>query len=478
MIFEATLCRILIHELYESSSVISNINPDLCAPNLWIKTRSLLQMKNFSSSSLSIDIVKALADQNIETPTEIQAKCIPALMKHNGDFIGRSATGTGKTFAYGIPLISKIDSSRGELQAVVLVPTRELCEQVGAELERLVKYLPKIQIESIYGGVSLKGQIHNLSNGTQVIVATPGRLMDLVQRKVVHPETLNYVVFDEADEMLLKGFRTDIDKILAVAKRNYSTWLFSATMPTEIKGIIKKYLHKDLVRVMTDEAKGTNKGIKHQYIVLAAEEKLSVLLHFLKASQGEQGIIFCRTKSGVQKLYKQLSANKFSCGAIHGDLPQGLRNKVMEQFRAGHINFLIATDVAARGVDVDDIGVVLQYHLPETTEAYTHRSGRTSRAGKTGLSVTFVFEEEKEKLFHIEKELKLKLQAVPIPSVKDQLVNKAMLWANKIAKSKPVGEKLDEATKKEFKDQLLHLSKDELLEKLLATYLREQQDKK
>jgi len=434
-------------------------------------------MENFSSSGISIDIVKALADQNIEIPTEIQSKSIPVLMKHQGDFIGRSATGTGKTFAYGIPLISKIDSSKGELQAVVLVPTRELCEQVGTELSNLVKYLP-VKIESIYGGVALKDQIHNLSNGTQIIVATPGRLMDLVQRKVVHPETLNYVIFDEADEMLLKGFRTDIDKILASAQRNYATWLFSATMPTEIKGIIKKYLHKDLVRVMTDEAKGTNKGIKHEYIVLQAEEKLSVLLHFLKASEGQKGIIFCRTKSGVQKLYKQLSANKFSCGAIHGDLPQGLRNKVMEQFRAGHINFLIATDVAARGVDVDDISVVLQYHLPETTEAYTHRSGRTSRAGKTGLSVTFVFEEEKEKLLQIEKELKLKLTAIPIPSVKDQLVNKAMLWANKIAKSKPVGNKLDEKTKNEFKGQLLHLSKDELLEKLLATYLREEQDKK
>jgi ATP-dependent RNA helicase DeaD len=433
-------------------------------------------MQNFSSSKINVDIVKVLTEKSIFEPTEIQSKSIPVLLEHKGDFIGRSATGTGKTYAFGTALLSRIDSSKGTVQAVVLVPTRELCEQVGNELSELAKYIPALKIESIYGGVSLKAQIHDLSNGTHVVVATPGRLMDLVQRKVVRLDTLNFVIFDEADEMLLKGFRTDIDKILATSNRNYSTWLFSATMPTEVKGIIQKYLNKDLVKVLTDEAKGTNKGIRHQYIVLPPEEKLNVLLHFLKSSSDKKGIVFCRTKSGVQKLYKQLSANKFSCGAIHGDLPQGLRNKVMEQFRAGHINFLLATDVAARGVDVEDIGTVLQYHLPDTSDSYTHRSGRTSRAGKTGVNLTFVFPEEEEKLKTIASELKIKLEAIPIPSAKDQLVNKAILWGGKIAKEKPLGDKLDEASKQEFKDQLIHLSKDEILEKLMATYLREIQD--
>lgn len=432
-------------------------------------------MKKFSSSNLNPSIKKALAEKDIDIPSEIQAKTIPVLMDHEGDFIGRSATGTGKTFAYGAPLLSRIDPKIGKVQAVVLVPTRELCEQVGNELVFLSKYIPNLKTESIYGGVSLKTQIHDLSNGTHIVVATPGRLMDLVNRNVVHLETLKYVVFDEADEMLFKGFQTDIDKILATANRNYSSWLFSATMPDEVNHLIKKYLNKDLIKVLVGKAETPNAGIQHQLIELAAEQKLDVLLQFLQQYSDEKSIIFCRTKSGVQKLYKQLSANKFSCGAIHGDLPQGLRNKVMEQFKAGSINTLIATDVASRGVDIEDVGLVLQYHMPDTKDSYTHRSGRTSRAGKTGTSITFIFSEEKEKWNEIKNTLDVKFKNLPVPSIKDQLVGKAMVWAQKIAKSKPVANKLDEATRSEFKNQLNHLSKDELLEKLLATYLREQQ---
>ena len=432
-------------------------------------------MDNFSSSNLHLNIKKALAEKGIDIPSEIQAKTIPVLMKHEGDFIGRSATGTGKTYAYGAPLLSKIDPTMGKVQAVVLVPTRELCEQVGKELTFLSKYIPNLKTESIYGGVSLKTQIHDLSNGTHVVVATPGRLMDLVQRNVVQLETLKYVVFDEADQMLFQGFQGDIDKILATANRTYSTWLFSATMPDEVNDLIKKYLNKDLVKVLVGKAETPNKGIEHQVIELVAEQKLDVLLQYLKRYSKEKSIIFCRTKSGVQKLYKQLSANKFSCGAIHGDLPQGLRNKVMDQFKAGSINTLIATDVASRGVDVDNVGIVFQYHMPDSTASYTHRSGRTSRAGKSGTSLTFIFPEEREKWDEIQQGLDLTFKNMPVPSAKDQLVGKAMVWAQKIAKSKPVGIKLDAAIRQEFKDQLNHLSKEELLEKLLATYLREQQ---
>ena len=432
-------------------------------------------MEKFSSSNLPAHIKKALAKKGIDIPSEIQAKTIPVLLTHKGDFIGRSATGTGKTFAYGIPLLSKIDTTMGKAQGVVLVPTRELCEQVGKELSFLAQYIPDLKTESIYGGVSLKTQIHDLSNGTHIVVATPGRLMDLVNRHVVHLETLKYVIFDEADEMLMRGFQGDIDKILATSNRTYSTWLFSATMPDEINALIKKYLRKDLIKVMIGKAETPNEGIQHHVIEVTAEQKLDVLLQFLQKYEKERHIIFCRTKSGVQKLYKQLSANKFSCGAIHGDLPQGLRNKVMDQFKVGSITTLIATDVASRGVDVSDVGVILQYHMPDTPESYTHRSGRTSRAGKAGISITFLFAEEMEKWNEIKKSLDIKFKQLTPPTVKDQLVGKAMVWAQKIAKSKPVGNKLDAATKQEFKDQLKHLSKDELLEKLLATYLREQQ---
>jgi ATP-dependent RNA helicase DeaD len=431
-------------------------------------------MKNFSTSNLSPNIIQALQEKGITQPTEIQAKGIPLLLEHEGDFVGRSATGTGKTYAFGAPLLSRIDPSQGKIQAVVLVPTRELCEQVGNELIYLGKHISGLKVKAIYGGVPIKNQVHDLSNGVQVLVATPGRLMDLVNRNIVHLSTLKFLVLDEADEMLLRGFQTDIDKILATSNRNYSTWLFSATMPNEINGLIKKYLSKTLKKIIIGKEIKTNVGIEHLAIELDAIDKLNTLLYYLNRFGDKKGTIFCRTKSGVQKLYKQLSANKFSCGAVHGDLPQGLRNKIMDQYRNGHINILIATDVAARGLDVDDVSFVIQYHLPDTAIAYTHRSGRTSRVGNTGTSLTFVFAEEKFDLQLIEKELNLNMTYLPLPSYKDQSVNKAILWGRKIAKEKPLGDALDEADKQSFKDELKHLSKEELLEKLLATYLRDQ----
>lgn len=430
-------------------------------------------MKDFASISIATPILQVLQEKNIVTPTEIQASTIPLLLEHEGDFAGRSATGTGKTYAFGIPLLSRIDTSNGKTQGIVLVPTRELCEQVGKELKELGKHMPDLKIESIYGGTSLKAQVNELSHGVQVIVATPGRLMDLLGRKVVDLSTVKFIVFDEADEMLLKGFQTDIDKILNATDRNYASWLFSATMPDDIHILIKKYLNKALKKVSIGDPKKTNTGIDHQVIEVMAEEKLNVLLHFLGRFGDQKIMIFCKTKSGVQKLYKQLSANKFSCGAIHGNVPQGIRNKVMEQYREGHIHILLATDIASRGIDVDDVAYVIQYHLPDAADIYTHRSGRTSRAGKNGTSITFIFPEEKERLLLLEKSLKQTFKHIPLPSSEDQLVNKAILWASKIAKEKP--SKIGSDSKQAFKNELEHLSKDELFEKLLANYLREQQ---
>lgn len=433
-------------------------------------------MKSFSSSKLHPQIIRVLDDKGIIVPSEIQAKTIPLLLDHEGDFVGRSATGTGKTFAFGAPLLSKIDANSGVIQAVVLVPTRELCEQVGNELIGLGKFIDGLKIESIYGGVSLKSQIHELSNGVQVIVATPGRLMDLVKRKVVHLSGLKYLIFDEADEMLLKGFQTDIDGILESSSRSYSTWLFSATMPQDLSAIVNKYLKKSLKKVLIGEDDKTNSGIEHLAIELEPEDKLTVLLHYLARFEDKRGVIFCRTKSGVQKLYKQLSANKFSCGALHGSLPQGLRSKVIDQYKEGHINILIATDVASRGMDVDDLSFVIQYHLPDTKEAYTHRSGRTSRAGKSGISLTFIFPEESKQLDMYDRKLRLNLNYLSLPNEKDQLINKAILWGRKIAKTKPISkDNLDGASRQDFFNTVNHLSKEELLEKMLATYLREQQ---
>jgi ATP-dependent RNA helicase DeaD len=432
-------------------------------------------MKSFSSSKLHPIVVKNLEEKNILVPTDIQKEAIPTLLKHEGDFVGKAATGTGKTIAFLAPLITKIDISKGILQAVILVPTRELSEQIGNELAQLVSGIEGLKTKAIYGGVSVKSQIHDLSNGVQIVVATPGRLIDLIGRNVVNVSSLKYVIFDEADEMLLKGFKTDIDKILDRTDRKYASWLFSATMPGDINNIIRKYLHHDLKRIYIDDNEQNKPKIKHEYIQVEAEDKLNVLLHFLNSYSGKKGIVFCRTKSGVQKLYKQLSANKFSSGALHGDLPQGLRNKVVDQFKNNHINILLATDVAARGLDIDQVEFIIQYHLADTADSYTHRSGRTARKGNVGNSLTFIFPEEKEKLDYLKDKLNIEFNNVESPSYKDQQINKAFLWAKKIAKEKALSDVVTSEEKQLFNKELEHLSKAELFEKMMAWYLRDQQ---
>ena len=433
-------------------------------------------MSTFKDLGVHQNLVKMLTEMDIVTPTPVQEETIPYLLNTNNNFVGQAQTGTGKTAAFGLPLIQNANAKSDKIQGLILSPTRELVQQISKQLFKFTKYYGKVFSVPVFGGPNMDRQIGLLQKPTQIVVATPGRLMDLVNRKVIDLSALKFVVFDEADEMLLKGFSTDIDQILATSNRSYSSWLFSATMPSEVNTIIKKYLNKSLERILLGPKNATNEGITHQIVELTAEEKQNVLLHFLTRFGDQKGLIFCRTKSGVQKLYKQLSAAKFSSAALHGDLPQGLRNKVMEQFREGHINILIATDVAARGVDIDDIAFVIQYHLPDTKEAYTHRSGRTSRAGKTGTNITFVFPEEKEKLEELKAIMKVEFEHLPVPGIKDQLLNNAILWGRKIAAAKPVHDKLTDEEKQAFKNELNHMSKDEILEKLLANHLREIQD--
>lgn len=432
-------------------------------------------MKSFSSSNIHPTVVKNLEEKNILVPTDIQKQAIPTLLEHKGDFVGKAATGTGKTIAFLAPLISKIDVEKGILQAVILVPTRELSEQIGNELANLTKGIETLKTKAIYGGVSVKSQIHDLSNGVQIVVATPGRLIDLIGRKVVNVSSLKYVIFDEADEMLLKGFKTDIDKILDRTDRKYASWLFSATMPGDINNIIRKYLHNDLKRIYIEDTESNKPKINHQYIEVEAEDKLNVLLHYLNSYGDKKGIVFCRTKSGVQKLYKQLSANKLSSGALHGDLPQGLRNKVVEQFKQHQINILLATDVAARGLDIDQVEYIIQYHIADTADSYTHRAGRTARKGNIGSTLTFVFPEEMEKMEKLEQKLNIQFNKVDSPSYKDQQINRAYLWAKKIAKEKSLSSAVTIEEKEIFNNQLNHLSKTELFEKMMAWYLRENQ---
>lgn len=433
-------------------------------------------MKTFTKTKVHEGIRKVLEEKGIKKTTEVQEKTIPLLLTHDGDFVCRSATGTGKTYAFGIPLLQRIKGDEKHIQALIIVPTRELCEQMGKEMQALSANIEDVHVAAIYGGISLKSQTKDLTPDTQVLIATPGRLMDLIERKLVDLSALQYCILDEADKMLLTGFKADIDKILTNVKSEYVTWLFSATMPEEVKEIISTRLVKNLKQVEIGDADQTSAGISHEYLELVPEQKLNVLLHYLEKYSGNRSIVFCRTKSGVQKLFKQLSANKFKSGAIHGDLPQGLRNKIMDQFKAGSIDILLATDVASRGVDVNDVSHVIQYHIPDTRDSYLHRSGRTSRAGKTGTAITFVFEEEKKKLLEIQSELNFELTQIPLPSAQDQLINRAVLWARKVAKEKPVpAELMPQIHRDEFRAEIEHLSTEELSEKLMAVYLRDSQ---
>lgn len=428
---------------------------------------------SFSELGLSKHLLKSLSDNNINTPTEIQEKVIPVILNQTDDVVGLAKTGTGKTAAFGLPLLQKIDSDNATVQAVILAPTRELGQQISANLETYATYLPEISIASVCGGVPIKPQIERLASGAQVIVATPGRLIDLIQRDAVNLKTVNYLVLDEADEMVT-SLKEGLDKIVVVMPKSKRTLLFSATLPGTIKQLIQNYMSKHVTQVSADMTSVGNNAIDHKFVVVKPIEKLEVLMHFLSAYEGKQGIIFCKTKAAVNKLAKNLAINRFSSGALHGSLSQGIRDRIMGQFREGHINILVATDLAARGIDVKDIAFVVNYHLPDTYEAYVHRSGRTARAGSNGLSLSVIQEDEIQDIPEFEEELGIKFSEYQKPDAVSVEENNTVLWAKKIFKTKP-NRDVSPALKDKVKTVFHHLTKEELIEKLLANYVSSQQ---
>ena len=421
--------------------------------------------KQFADLGIQESIIKALSDLKITVPTDIQQKAIPLLLSHT-DVVGLAKTGTGKTAAFGLPLLELIDFNIIEIQAVILVPTRELGHQIFNNLEAFAKYLPEVSIAEICGGIPIKPQIERLTLPTHIVVATPGRLIDLIQRKAINLKETKFLVLDEADEMV-SILKESLDEIIAELPKNRRTFLFSATMPGTIKQLIQNYLNKNVVQVSANMETLGNQGIDHQYIVVDPIEKLNVLMHFLNSKEGERGIIFCKTKAAVNKLAKNLAINRFSSGALHGSLSQGIRDRIMDQFREGHINVLVATDLAARGIDVAAISYVVNYHLPDTYENYVHRSGRTARAGAKGLSLTVLQQEEVVEISDFERELGIKFTKFQKPSAENIEENNTLLWAKQIFKTKP-----NHDVSVEFKDKVKtvfhHLTKDELIEKLLA----------
>lgn len=425
----------------------------------------------FSELGISNPLVQALTELKIVEPTEIQQKVIPQLLAKTTDVVGLAKTGTGKTAAFGLPLLQLIQIEKAEVQAVVLVPTRELGHQIHTNLEQFSKNIKGISITATCGGIPIKPQIERLKTPTHIVVATPGRLIDLIQRKAIDLKETQFLVLDEADEMV-SILKESLDEIVAELPKKHRTFLFSATLPGTIKQLIQNYLSKNVVEISANMETIGNQGIDHQYIVVDPIEKLDVLMHFLNSREGERGIIFCKTKAAVNKLAKNLAINKFSSGAIHGSLSQGIRDRIMGQFREGHINILIATDLAARGIDVADVAFVINYHLPDVYEAYVHRSGRTARAGAKGLSLTVLQAEEVGEIADFEKELGIQFSEFKKPTVASIEENNTLLWAKKIFKTKPNHE-VDSELKTKVKTIFHHLTKEELIEKLLANHLQQ-----
>ena len=401
--------------------------------------------------------------------TDIQKKSIPVVLNKKDDLVALAKTGSGKTAAFGLPLLQLINSENTAVQAVILAPTRELAQQIHANLVSFAAHNPAISIAAVCGGIPIKPQIERLKTATHVVVATPGRLVDLVKREAINIKNLKFLVLDEADEMV-SALKEDLDTIIAGIPKSRRTLLFTATMPGTIKQLVQNYMSKHVVHVEADMSTLGHQGIDHQYVVVEPIEKLDVLLHFLNTKEGQRGIIFCKTKAAVNKLAKNLAINKFSSGAIHGSLSQGIRDRIMGQFREGHIDILVATDLAARGIDVKEIEYVVNYHLPDTYEAYVHRSGRTARAGAKGLSLTILQKEEVNEVADFEKELGIvfnKFKKADAQSIEE---NNGLLWAKKIFKTKPNRE-VSEEFKTRVKTIFHHLTKEELVEKILANYL-------
>ncbi len=367
---------------------------------------------DFRSFGLNSSLIQGINELGIIKPTEIQALVIPALMSGHCDLVGQAQTGTGKTAAYGLPLLSKVDANKKVVQGLILCPTRELAMQVDKQLFKFTKYSEKVFSEAVYGGAHIDRQITALRRPTQIIVATPGRLIDLLERKAVDLSNVHTVILDEADEMLSMGFKAELDQILTRLSSARSKWLFSATMPRDIQRMVDQHLATDAHRISVSGKNVVNRNISHRFFICEEEEKLTVLLQFLKTQGDERGLVFCKTKAATDKLGKQLLAKNIAAVALHGDLQQRERDKVMRAFKNRSAQILVATDLAARGIDIEGLSYVAHYQLPDKEAYYTHRSGRTARAGKEGVSLCIVTRQEVRQLRYFEKALKISFDQV------------------------------------------------------------------
>ncbi len=423
-------------------------------------------MASFEELGVREDLLRAIAELGFERPMPVQEKVIPHLLNEDSDVVALAQTGTGKTAAFGLPVLQRIDAKVQKPQALILSPTRELCLQIAGDLADFSKYMQKMSVLPVYGGSSIESQIRSLRRGVHVVVATPGRLIDLINRGVVHLDLVNTVILDEADEMLNMGFLDSINEILAQVPPQRKTLMFSATMPKEIAGIAKNYMHNPVEFVIGTRNEGAA-NVNHVYYLVNAKDKYLALKRVADNNPNIYAIIFCRTRRETQEIADNLIQDGYNADSLHGDLSQQQRDTVMKKFRDGVLSILVATDVAARGLDVDDLSHVINYGLPDDIAVYTHRSGRTGRAGKTGVSVAIIHSRERGKMRDIEKKIgkKFERKEVPTPKhiIEKQLYNLADRLERVDVNEEEIGKYFHGVSRK-----LCWLSGDDLLKRVLS----------
>ena len=423
-------------------------------------------MNAFEALGLNDELVQAVTALGFETPTPIQEQAIPLLLSGTTDFVGLAQTGTGKTAAFGLPLLNLISREDRHPQALIVCPTRELCLQITNDLGTFTKFTKGVYTEAVYGGASITMQIRNLKKGVHIVIATPGRLIDLNERKAIDLQKVKYVVLDEADEMLNMGFRDDIDFVLKNTINRESIWLFSATMPPEVRAISRNFM-TDPKEITVGKKNSGNVNIDHQYITVAAHHRYETLKRYIDFTPGMYGIIFTRTKLDAQNIAEKLVQEGYEIEALHGDLTQQQRDKVMGRFRQKQLQLLIATDVAARGIDVDGITHVINFELPDDMEVYTHRSGRTARAGKTGICISIVHTREAFKIKQLERMVNAKFNKMDAPSGKDVCRKQFFHFMDKLMQA-DVSHGDYETYMADLMEKFADISKEEVLQRIAS----------
>lgn len=420
----------------------------------------------FTELGLNSDLLKAVTDLGFESPTPIQQQTIPLLSKQKTDLVALAQTGTGKTAAFSLPMLSMIDTNSRNVQALVLAPTRELCVQITNDIKNYSKYLKNFGATAIYGGARIDGQIKDIKRGVQVVVATPGRLIDMIERRAINLNTVKIVVLDEADEMLNMGFKDDLDTILSETPDDKNTWLFSATMPKEVERIARNYMSRPM-EISTGKKNEGADNLEHIYYLVQSRDRYLALKRIVDYYPDIFGIVFCRTKAETQEVADSLIKDGYSADALHGDLSQSQRDFVMKRFRSRTLQMLVATDVAARGIDVNDVTHVINYNLPEDVENYTHRTGRTARAGKSGIAIAIITPKDQGKIKDIERIIKKKFERKNVPNglevCEKQLFNLVHKLHNVEVKDEEI-ESFLPAIYEELKD----LTKEELIKRFVS----------